>query len=70
MVLVLPRNRLWPSGSARIAVIAPRDPPAPPIFSTTTVPSGFCIRSAHWRPTTSFTPPAENGTTSRIGREG
>jgi hypothetical protein len=33
-------------------------------------PSSGLIRSAHCRPTMSFTPPAENGTTSLIGRFG
>ena len=70
MVLVLPSATVWPSGSARLTSMTPSVPPAPPMFSTKTEPSTGFTRSAHCRPTMSFTPPAENGTTSLIGRLG
>ena len=70
IVLPLPSRMVWPSGSARLTSMTPSVPPAPPWFSTKTEPSGPRIFSAHWRPTMSFTPPAENGTTSLIGRSG
>src|SRR3954469_7683009 len=70
MVLVLPSRTAWPSGSARCTSMTPSVPPAPPRFSMNTEPSSGFTRSAHCRPTMSFTPPAENGTTSLIGRLG
>jgi hypothetical protein len=43
---------------------------APPMFSTTIVPSRGFIFSAHGRPTTSNAAPRGKGITSRIGRVG
>ncbi len=62
---------MWPSGGllaiARVATV----PPAPPRFSTTTCwPSVLLIRSATSRASASLPPPAGNGTTSVIGRDG
>jgi hypothetical protein len=37
----------------RATAAAPNEPPAPPMFSTTTVPSDDLTRSAHGRPTAS-----------------
>src|SRR5215210_4671644 len=45
-------------------------PPAPPRFSITIVCNSGLICSAHKRPITSTTPPAENGTIRRSGRSG
>jgi len=55
---------------ARATAAAPSELPAPPMFSTTTVPSSDFIMFAHGRATVSNAPPGGNGTTSRIGRSG
>ena len=64
-------KRVWPLGAARATLAAAMVPPAPTVFSTSTVwpsvlPMGMAIRRA----TASVGPPAANGTTSEIGRSG
>src|SRR6266478_6535930 len=54
----------------RATAAAPIEPPAPPLFSTTTAPSRGFTLSAQGRPTASYAPPGGQGITSRIGRDG
>ena len=68
---VVPSNNVYPSGSLAITRLMPTMPPAPVAFSTITgCPSNSLIRAPMMRPTVSNAPPAANGTTSVIGRDG
>src|SRR6266851_6930001 len=63
-VLQWPIPTVYPSGAARATRPTPMLPPAPVVFSTTTVcPSALPMRCAMIRPSVSVGPPAENGTT-------
>src|ERR1700751_3675703 len=72
IVLVLPMNSVWPSGSALSTDFAPIVPPAPPgRFSTTTGwPRKVAILSDRSRAMMSGGPPAGDDTTNLIGRSG
>jgi hypothetical protein len=57
-VLPLPRRSEYPSGFSRATAAVPIAPPAPPMFSTKTEPSGDAILSTQGRPIWSPDPPA------------
>src|SRR4051794_25517178 len=66
-LLMVPRQKVWPSGSARAQASEPMLPPAPARFSTTIGwPTDLLISVPTSRAMVSDTP-AEKGTISRIG---
>ena len=66
-----PSSSVYPSFSPLATTSAPRLPPAPPRFSTSTFcPSVVWSRSARKRPVRSTAPPGAKGTTMRTGRVG
>ena len=68
---VPPTTSVWPSGAARATRPTPMLPEAPATFSMMTGwPSDARMRSAMTRAPVSSGPPAGNGTTRVIGREG
>ena len=67
-VATAPITIVVPSGAAFAAASAPRLPPAPGRFSTTTTPRLSLTLSASARATMSSGPPGGYGTISRIGR--
>lgn len=71
VLLVEPISHVYPSGCAWMTASVPITPPAPGLFSTVivTLKAGL-ILSTTIRVTTSPTPPAGYGTTTRMGRCG
>src|SRR6478672_8137335 len=66
-LLIVPRQKVWPSGVARAQASEPMLPPAPARFSTTIGwPTDLLISVLTSRAMVSETP-AEKGTISRIG---
>src|SRR5690606_20600253 len=64
-------SKVYPSGLDRATAAVPTLPPAPSLFSTTTLfPQRAPSLSAIRRPTTSVVPPGENGTTMLTERLG